>query len=452
MATTHRYDLIVVGAGKAGVTAAEKCASRGWDVAIVDGLPYGGTCALRGCDPKKILRRGAEIVESARLLDGNGIDARGLSVDWGRLIRRKHGFTSRTAAAVEEGLAGKGVETLHGEARFIDEDTLDVDGAGRSATRFLIATGARPRTLDFPGAEHLIDSTQFLDVPELPARILFVGGGFISFEFAHIVARAGSSALIVDHGARPLRTFDPDLVNTLVRRGEDVGVRVRTETAISRVDRAGSSFHVQLDTAGRSDTVDVDLVVHGAGRVPDLDRLGLGVAGIAFSQAGVTVAPHLQSVSSPAVWAAGDAADTAGMPLTPVAVAEGKVAASNMLASARKTPRYVGTPATMFTIPELTRVGLLEDEACARGLDLDVRFTDTSGWYSNFRIGEPIGAAKILIDRNSDQIVGGHFLGAGYSELANLIGLGMQLGIPSRQLRSMTASYPTLGSDLPSLL
>jgi glutathione reductase (NADPH) len=140
------------------------------------------------------------------------------------------------------------------------------------------------------------------------------------------------------------------------------------------------------------------------------------------------------------------------MPLTPVAVFEGKVAASNMLKGARIVPDYTGVPTVVFTIPELARVGMLEDEARAHGIDIDVRYHDTSGWYSNYRIGEPTAATKILVDRATDRVVGAHLLGPEYGELVNLLGLAMKLKLTTRQLKSTTAAYPTVGSDLGSTL
>lgn len=450
MSTEH--DLIVIGAGMAGLAAANKCASKGWDVAIVDALPYGGTCALRGCDSKKILRRGAEIIDSARLMRGKGIDEGQLSINWTDLMRHKHGFTDPVPHNIEASLARNGVATLHGDARFTGANRIEISGRTYTARHFLIATGARARPLDFPGHEHLIDSTEFLDLDVLPARILFVGGGFISFEFAHIAARAGSSPVIIDRGPRPLKAFDPDLVELLVDRGAEVGVAVRGATTLTAVERTTSGYRVVVEHAGQRQTIEADLVVHGAGRQPDLESLDLDAIGVAWSPRGVTVARHLQSTSNHRVYAAGDSADTAGMPLTPVAVSEGKVAASNMLKAATTVPNYAGIPTAVFTIPELTRVGLLEPEAQELGLEVDVRYMDTSSWYSNYRIGETTAAAKILIDRSSDRIVGAHLLGPEYAELVNIIGLAMRLNLTTRELKSMTAAYPTVGSDLGSML
>jgi glutathione reductase (NADPH) len=446
------YDLIVIGAGMAGVAAATKCATECWRVAIVDSLPYGGTCALRGCDPKKILRRGAEIIDSARLMRGKGINEGGLRINWGELMTHKHGFTDPVPQSMEDGLAGQGVDTFHGHARFTGPHQIEVDGTPYDADRVLIAAGARPRPLNFSGHEHLIDSTDFLNLAALPPRILFVGGGFVSFEFAHLAARVGSSTVIVDRGQRPLRSFDPDLVELLVARGHGVGVDLRRSTTISAIERHDRGYRVTLERAGQRETIETDLLVHGAGRVADLAALDLDAAGVGWGERGVHVAAHLQSTTNPAVWAAGDSADTAGMPLTPVAVSEAKVAASNMLKGTTTTPDYTGIPTAVFTIPELVRVGMLEADATEHGIDLAVRYSDTSSWYSSYRIGETTSAAKILIDRSTDKIVGAHLLGPESGELVNTLGLAIKLGLTTRQLKSATAAYPTHGSNLASML
>ncbi len=147
---SESYDLIVIGAGMAGVSAANKCASQGWKVAIVDALPYGGTCALRGCDPKKILRRGAEIIDSARLMRGKGINDGGLSINWADLMKHKHGFTDPVPGNTEDSLTGNGIDTLHGVARFTGKTSIEIGGIPYEARHFLLATGARPRPLDVP--------------------------------------------------------------------------------------------------------------------------------------------------------------------------------------------------------------------------------------------------------------------------------------------------------------
>lgn len=446
-------DLIVIGVGMAGNTAANKCASAGWSVAVIDELPYGGTCALRGCDPKKILRRGAEIIDAARLMRGKGVDENGLTINWSELMAHKRAFTDKMPPRIQGGLEKNGVETLHGAARFVNENTIELeDGAKIQAKKILIATGATPRQVTEPGAEYLIDSTGFLDLQSLPKRMLFVGGGYISFEFAHIARRAGSEVVIIDRSERQLEQFDPDLVDKLAARSRDIGIEIVGETELIAIEKTASGFDVSARRNGEQNNWSADLVVHGAGRLPAIDGLDLDAAGVAFGNQGVSVSEHLQSTTNPNVYAAGDAAATPGAPLTPVAVFEGKVAASNMLKGNKATPDYRGVPSAVFTIPELVRVGMLESEAKDAGHDFRVAYSDTSGWYSNFRIGESCAAAKILIDNKTDKVIGAHMIGPEYAELINYFGLAMRLGLKSRDLKQMVSAYPAVSSDLGSML
>jgi glutathione reductase (NADPH) len=450
---TISKDLVVVGAGMAGITAANKCAAAGWQVAIIDELPYGGTCALRGCDPKKMLRRGAEIIDAANLMRGRGIAAGGLAIDWTGLMAHKRSFTDAVPATMEAGLKSNGVETFHGRARFVNENTLELAGGERLQGRhILIATGASPRRLGFEGADLMIDSTAFLELEELPPRILFVGGGFISFEFAHIAARAGSAVTILHHSQRMLRQFDPDLVALLVERSRAIGIRIVTDVEPRSLTVADGGLVLTTSGPDRARTYASDLVVHGAGREAAIAHLDLAAGGIAATPRGVTVHAHLQSTSNPAVFAAGDAADSPGQPLTPVAVFEGKVAASNMLKGGTRAPDYTGVPSAVFTVPELVRVGLLEEEAAAQGLDFRVAHTDTSGWFSNRRIGETHAAVKVLIDNETGKVLGAHMFGPEYAELINFFGLAMRLGMTGRDLQAMVSAYPSVGSDVGSLL
>lgn len=446
------FDLVVIGTGAAATSAAHRCVASGWSVAVVDELPYGGTCALRGCDPKKILRRAAEVVDAVQLMQGKGVEADALSVHWRDLMAFKRSFTERMPEKVEHGLERKGVETLHGRARFVAPTRISVDGREIEGRHVLIATGARPRDLHVPGSEHLTDSTQFMELDALPRSILFVGGGFISFEFAHIAARAGSPVRIVDRGSRPLGRFDPDLVDKLLERTRGLGVELHPETDLVEIAKSRGRLAVTLRSRGEETTWDADLVVHGAGRVAAVDRLDLDAAGIEFTEAGIQVNEYLQSVSNEAVYAAGDASDTEGWPLTPVSSLEGRVAASNMLMGNHTIADYRGIPTVVFTIPELARVGMLESEASGRGLDFRAKLVDTGGWYSNLRVGESCAAVKILIDNESDEILGAHLLGPGYAELVNAIGMAIRSRMKATVFEEMINAYPTVSSDLSSML
>ncbi|MEH6759300.1 MAG: NAD(P)/FAD-dependent oxidoreductase [Parasphingorhabdus sp.] len=415
---TQSFDLIVIGVGMAAVTAANKCASAGWSVAVVDELPYGGTCALRGCDPKKMLRRGAEIIDAASLMNGKGIEPGSLAINWSDLMAFKRAFTEKMPPKIESGLDKNGVTTLHGSAKFIAENIIEVDGKTRLQAK----------------------------------KILFVGGGFISFEFAHIAARAGSDVQIIDRGERPLKGFDPDLVDKLLERSKEAGIEVVKKTSLISIAKEGSGYSVTLDVDGNIQEYSADLIVHGAGRVPAIDDLDPDKAGVESDAHGVKVNEYLQSISNPSIYAAGDAADTKGAPLTPVAVFEGKAVASNMLKGNHAKPDYKGVPIVVFTIPELARVGMLEEEAKTAGYKLRIATNDTSGWYSNLRVGETCAATKVIIDDETGKILGAHLLGPEYAEIINFFGLAMRLDLTTSELKKMVSAYPSVGSDVGSML
>lgn len=448
-------DLIVLGTGTAAQSVAYPCREAGWSVAVVDCRPYGGTCQLRGCDPKKVLVGVADALASSRRLEGKGIVAPDLRIAWPDLQRFKRTFTDPAPARNEAGFAEAGIRMYHGVARFTGPTSVRVAGedpAELTARHVAIATGAEPRRLGIPGEELLTTSEQFLNLEELPRRIVFVGGGYISFEFAHVAARAGASVRIVHRGERPLEGFDPDLVGQLVEVSREVGIGVSLRTAVAGVERrdgAGGPLLVRTRSGSEEGEIAADLVVHGAGRVPEIGDLAPEVAGVAFDpRRGIRVNEYLQSVSNPAVYAAGDAADSSPLRLTPVAGLEGGVVAQNLLHGNTRTPDFTGTPTVVYTSPPLTRVGLLEREARERGLRFRVHHEDTSGWYSSRRVGLTHTGFKVLVEEGTGRILGAHLLGHHADEVVNLFGLAMRAGLPARALKDMPYAYPTNSSDV----
>jgi len=331
------FDLVVLGVGMAGLAAAQKCAQAGWRVAVVDSRPYGGTCALRGCDPKKVLRRGAEIVNAARALGGKGFAIGNGHVDWRDLMGHKRALTDAMPDKIETGLEPARVARLHGTALFEGPESLRVSGESVKTRQVLIATGAKPRPLQLPGAGHLIDSTAFMELDSLPEHMVFLGGGgYVSMEFAHVAARAGARVIVLDRGDRILKAFDTDLTERLTARSRDAGIDFRFNADVRQISPRENDYRVETSGQG----IDCDLVVHGAGRVAGIDSLGLDAARNGATPKGVLVNEYLQSTSNPQIYAAGDAADAGGLPLTPVASSEGSVAASKLITgNARRMDR-----------------------------------------------------------------------------------------------------------------
>jgi glutathione reductase (NADPH) len=443
--TPRSFDLIVIGSGSAAGGVASRCRSAGWTVAMIDKQPFGGTCALRGCDPKKVLVGAAAAVDAVRGLTGKGVRPGELSIDWAELMAFKRTFTDPYSAKREAGLVREGIERFHGSARFVGPSRVAVGEAVLDASRaVVIAAGARPADLAIAGREHLLTSDQFLELPALPSSLAFVGGGFISFEFAHVAARAGARVTILHRGARPLEGFDPDLVARLVTRTRALGIDVRLGTEVRGIEAVGPRFRVAVS---EGPPVEADSVFHGAGRVPDIDGLDLDVAGVRVTRHGVEVNEFLQSVSNPKVYAAGDCAATKGPPLTPVAGYEGRIVAANLLDGHRTTAEYAAIPSVAFTVPPLASVGLREDEARAQGLRVAVHHQDTAGWYSSRRLGEEASAFKVIVEEGTGRILGAHLLGPHADETINLFALAMRAGVTADAFKTMIMAYPTNGSD-----
>lgn len=446
----RHYDLVVVGTGiTSGV--ASRCREAGWTVAVVDSRPFGGTCALRGCVPKKILVSAAEAVHAGRDMNGIGVPAGALAIDWPDLMRFKRSLVDPTPERTEQNWTKIGVDQFHGRAHFVGPTTLAVGDDRLVGRRVLIAAGAMPIPLTFPGAERLATSDEFLNLDRLPRRIVFVGGGYIAFEFAHIATRAGARVTIVHRGGRPLEAFDPDLVNLLVKRTRELGIGVEVGAEVSGIDGDGDGLVVRATQRGAERRFEADLAVHSAGRVPEIDGLDLAAAGVKREKAGVSVNEFLQSVSNPAVYAGGDAA-ASGPPLTPKASHDVEVLVTNLLEGNRRTPNYDGIASAVFTLPPLASTGLTEDAARAKNLKFRTTWQDTSGWFNTRRVGETTSGFKVLIAAETGRILGAHLLGPHADEVINVFAVAIRLGLPAADLKDVIFAYPTNGSDLRYML
>ncbi|WP_404458497.1 dihydrolipoyl dehydrogenase family protein [Oceanobacillus kapialis] len=448
---SDKFDVIVIGTGPAGSSVATSCAKEGKRTAIIDESDYGGTCPLRGCNPKKVLASVSTMVDETERMQGKGIQEPA-SINWQDLMEFKRSFTEPVPEAKEKSFKKAGIETFHGKATFTGEKLLTVNDQVLEAERIVIATGARPAPLPIEGAEHLTYSEDFLELDQLPKRIIFVGGGYISFEFAHIAARAGSDVHIIQRGNQPLSAFDPDMVNLLQEKSKEIGITIHLNSSVKAIEKNDTEYVVKADQDKGEVSFLGDLVVHGGGRVPQTEDLQLEKANVEYSKSGIAVDTTLQSVSNRHIYAIGDVADTKGSPLTPVGQMEGQVVTENILHGTGNKASYMGIPSVVFSEPKLASAGLTEKEAREAGYDIKVNHQDVSNWFTYSHINDKPAAVKIILDKETDYILGAHLVGGKADELINYFAMAIQLNIPAHQLKNVVYAFPTAVSDVPTML
>jgi glutathione reductase (NADPH) len=393
-----------------------------------------------------VLVAAAELFDDYRRMQGKGLKAEALRIDWPELMRFKKSFTDTIPHRREEEYGKAGIACFHGRARFAGTTSLEVAGEKLRGRKIVIASGQLPADLEIPGKQYLTTSDQFLDLDELPRRILLIGGGYIAFEFAHLSALAGCQVSILHRGSRPLRGFDAALVDQLLHRTRELGIEVHSKAEVRSIGTNDHGLTVAASQSGETLHLTSDLVVHAAGRVPNLKDLDLDKAGIEWDEQGVRVSDFLQSISNPMVYAAGDAAGSGSPRLSPIAGYEGTIVAANLIDGNHVRTEYRGVPTVVFTVPPLAAVGLKEDEARQRNLRFRVRHEDTSGLFPSQQIGETCSGYKVLVEEDTDRILGAHVLGTKADEVINLFALAIRMNMRATDLRHALLAYPTRGS------
>ena len=435
-----KYDLIVIGTGSTGSGVAYLCRDAGWKVAIIDSKPFGGTCALRGCDPKKILVGVAEIIDRSTDLKGKGIE-KVPEINWKDLINFKNSFTKPIPKRNEIAFKKVGIDPYHGESIFIEKNILKIGKQKIEGENIVIATGAKPRKLNIPGEEFITLSDRFLETKKLPKEIIFIGGGFVSFELAHIAARAGSNVKIIHKSKNVLKNFDRDLVNILLKEFKEIGIKIILNNPVNLIEKKGKEFIVH----SKYKRFKTKMVVHGAGRVPNIGKLNLEKAGVKYNEKGIIVNNYLQTSNSK-IYSGGDSA-ASGMPLTPVAGLHGRVIGKNLLKKNSLKVNNNIAARVVFTYPPLASAGLTEEEAKKKKIKYKKSFVETSSWYNSKRIGLKYSGYKILTDKKG-YIIGAHLLYPNAEDVINMFILSIKNKLKIEDIQNYLFSYPSNSYDI----
>lgn len=446
----ERYDIVIIGGGNAGFGVSQIAHPAGKSIAFIEYDDFGGTCPNRGCTPKKVLVAAAHAMHEIEIAHHHGIEVGEAKLNWPALIDRKTSMIDFIPGAMEDTAKKRGA-IYKGKARFVGPNAIEVNGTRIEADHFVIATGSITRPLSMPGAEHLITSDDVLTERELPDEVVFIGGGVIAMEFSHVYARAGAKVTILEMMPQLLPRLDSDAVDTIRAESERIGIEMKTGVEVQSIEKIGEKLRVHYQHEGEQQHIDASRVVNGAGRIANVAELDLDAANVKHDGIRIEVDQHLQSVSNPAVWVAGDALVTSAQ-LSPLATYEGRIVGQNIVDGANKSPDYSVVPSAVYTVPALSSVGLTEEEAKKAGIDVDVTRSDMSGWFSARFYAETVAWAKVLVEKGSRRIVGAHLVGHHGEELIHLFALAMRHGISADDLGDEIFAFPTFAADIKSLV
>ncbi len=438
----YDFDMLTIGAGSGGVASSRRAGSYGARVAICEEWRVGGTCVLRGCVPKKLLVYGAQFADSFADAEGFGWTVPTPDFDWPKLIAAKDKELDRLHQIYVNMLNNSGVKIFEARAVIVDPHTVEVGGKRYTAENILVATGAWPETPDIPGIEHVISSNEALDLPQLPQRIVIVGGGYIAVEFAGIFSTLGSGVVEIIRQPELLRGFDEDLRVYLGEEMKARGVDIRGRTQVARIDKDAGGYTVTT-TAG--DRIATDLVMYATGRKPNTKRMGLEEAGVKLNDNGAVIVDEWQRSSVKNIYAVGDVTDRIN--LTPVAIAEGRAIAETLYNNNPVVMDHADVPSAVFSQPPIGTVGLTEAAARAKYGEVDIyqaRFRPMKNTLSG---RSERTFMKLVVDAKSDRVVGCHMLGQDAPEIIQGLAIAVKCGATKKQFDQTTGIHPSAAEE-----
>jgi pyruvate/2-oxoglutarate dehydrogenase complex dihydrolipoamide dehydrogenase (E3) component len=440
----ERFDLVVIGDGAAGITAAKTAADLGARVALADRGPLGGLCINRGCIPKKALVTAGRLHRLVRESGGFAARPGRTTLDWDAVIERQNEVVDSLRPSVLD-LEKHGIRVWMGVARFTDPHIVEVKGMALSAERFIIAAGSEPQIPEVPGRELLITSDQVLFLPEFPPSLTFIGAGPVALELAGAFSDFGSKVTVLARDAEILPGVDPDVARYLRKIMESRGVTFRLQTAVTRLGRSGDQVAIEFDSAGMANTMTSRHVCAAVGRRFHPRSIGASRIGLELGRLGLRTSPYL-ATSVPHIYAAGDAAGN--RQLTPVAAHEGRIAALNALRGDKERADEAVIPQVIFTTPEVGLVGLAYGEAPAHGILPAVARMDARGSSNSVASGEEGGYFKLVLDQDTQRLVGAQMVSPAAAELTQLCALAVRSRVPASLVASQISVHPSHGERL----
>jgi glutathione reductase (NADPH) len=438
----YDYDLFTIGAGSGGVRASRMSASYGARVAVAEERYLGGTCVNVGCIPKKLLVYAAHFSEDFEDAAGFGWTVRDRHVDWEKLITNKNTEITRLNGVYRKLLQDSGVTIFESRAEVVDPHTVVLNGTKITANYILIAVGSWPEVPNFPGSEFAMTSNEIFFLPELPEKMIIVGGGYIGVEFAGIFHGLGVEVTQLYWETLFLRGFDDDCRKALAEEMRKKGIDLRFKADIEKIEKRGPRLRATLKDGV---VLEADQILYATGRLPNTRSLGLENTGVQIKENGAVIVDDYSKTNVESIYAIGDCTDR--LMLTPVAIAEGRAVAETLFNHNPMKPNYVNVPSVVFSQPNLGTVGLTEAEARARFSSIDVYKTTFKPLKHTLTGRDERTLMKIVVDRATDKVLGCHMVGPDAGEIIQGLAVAMNCGATKAQFDATIGIHPTAAEE-----
>jgi glutathione reductase (NADPH) len=443
------YDLFTIGAGSGGIRASRISHHLGARVGIAENYRIGGTCVIRGCVPKKLLSYAAHYAEDFEDARGYGWSIEGATFSWPALIANKNREIARLSKVYSDGFARVGIDVIEGTAKLVDAHTVAIGERRVTAQNILVATGGWPVKPAIPGIEHAITSNEAFELPELPKRILMVGGGYVAVEFAGIFHGLGSEVTLSYRGEQILRGFDDDVRQHLHDEMAKKGVSILLESTVSSIARrADGALEVSLRGLSGNSLV-CDAVMFATGRTPNTARLGLEEIGVKLDEEGGVVVDRFCRSSVANIFAAGDV--TNRIALTPVAIREGAAVAMTLFGGTETPVDLDDVPSAVFSQPPVGTVGLSETQAVEKLGRVDIYKASFRPLRHTLSGRDERTLVKLVVDAATQRVAGAHMVGADAPEIIQGIALAVKAGLTKAQFDATVGIHPTAAEEFVTL-
>lgn len=440
----QHFDYICLGAGSGGIASANRAAMRGAKVLLIEAKALGGTCVNVGCVPKKVMWYGAQVAEAMHLYAKDyGFDVAVNKFDWSKLVESREAYIKRIHGSYDRGLENNGVTLVRGYGRFVNNNTIEVNGEHYSADHILIATGGAPTIPNIPGAQYGIDSDGFFALNEQPKRVAVVGAGYIAVEVAGVLHALGSETHLFVRKHAPLRNFDPMLSEALMESMASNGPSLHTHSVPqSVVKNADNSLTLTLENG---EQYEVDTLIWAIGRKPSTDKIGLEHTDVTLNDKGYVVVDAQQNTTAKGIYCVGDIIE-GGVELTPVAVKAGRLLSERLFNGMTEAKMdYSLIPTVVFSHPAIGTMGLTEPEAIAQFGEANVKVYTSSftSMYTAVTAHRQACKMKLICAGDNEKVVGIHGIGYGMDEILQGFGVAMKMGATKADFDAVVAIHPT---------